>query len=278
MNTSTGIKDSIDKNMHSACSAENKPIDSEVKSNGRAIEKFRSAINFLLKIVPNKNQETRGIIERVWLEAKDPKHRYWKGLVGMGSDGARKVWLETKAYEKDDLFTWMDKNPETEILLEKGDVIKIKDIPSVKYFSEKEKTQYIAMIKNGIFLRLDGSLINTLSSKSSTKAHIAGDGYAILVVDKNKQIYIYDYIVKKQHHSSITGGEPTYSTGLIKIEEGTLKSFIPYSGHYHTKKDDLMKMMYILKNHAIDLSKINFQAPHIPEKEINEILKAALEA
>jgi ankyrin repeat protein len=100
----------------------------------------------------------------------------------------------------------------------------------VTYLSEDKHPLYRVTIQNGRILDSAGKPFDTTTAKGALDAE---DGYAIFVMDPAGDIYITNnHPLGKFHHSSFLAGAPVAAAGIIRIENGVVKSISRDSGHY----------------------------------------------
>lgn len=109
----------------------------------------------------------------------------------------------------------------------------------VKYFSQKEQSQYTLHIKNQKLYSSEDKLYDTRGKISKTRKDcvayvITLDGRLVVHehVDVGKSEYAY-------RHSTLVGGKPVLCSGLIKVIDGKIAYIDNNSGHYKPKEANL---------------------------------------
>ncbi|MBF0312682.1 MAG: hypothetical protein HQK52_04660 [Oligoflexia bacterium] len=93
----------------------------------------------------------------------------------------------------------------------------------------------------------------------SSGTHIAGSKYgqnALYAIDENGELYVSTYSrVGSFHHSSILGGKPVLSAGMITIVQGKIVKITNESGHYKPTNDQLVAAVRALRAKGYDIQK-----------------------
>ncbi|MBV6322434.1 hypothetical protein [Duganella violaceipulchra] len=231
-------------------SSSDKPVRSESQ------EKFRSAVKFMIPTLAAKG-ERRVDEDEVMLEVKDPQHRYAAHL-----NAARKLWLESGAQKTDDLFTWVEKNPDLKISVNNQE-INLKEIPKVEYPENSDIEKHRTVIKSGQWQRAGGAQIDT----SSSPGKVGLPAYSVIVIHRNGNAYVHDYAKGRLHHTTTTGGKPIVSGGMIKIDTGKAKAFRLDTGHYKAELSELENALAFFKKNHVDMREMKFDAPYIKDKQ-----------
>ncbi|KAF2307602.1 hypothetical protein GH714_030106 [Hevea brasiliensis] len=63
------------------------------------------------------------------------------------------------------------------------------------------------------------------------------------------------------HHSSFLAGGATLAAGRLMVENGTLKSISPYSGHYRPTEDSFDSFLSLLQENGVNLYEVQWHFP-----------------
>ena len=231
--------------------------------------RFRAQAQFIIDRMPKKNQGEAGVHPSYWLEVKDPKHRDRISLNGLDSQcGAFGAWREDDEGELG-LFQWVDKNPHAEVK-------QFKDGPThplsqglgyINYLSPSQAASYRVDISKGEWKAGDVLLDTT---------HLQGkpgmDGHAAIVIHRDGNVFVHPYEKGKWQHTSTTQGKPVLSAGMIRIEQGKVKSFHLDSGHYVPQLPQLEHFLARMARRGVNISEIDIRAKHIAEDQIEALV------
>ncbi|GMP84565.1 hypothetical protein CsSME_00038040 [Camellia sinensis var. sinensis] len=81
----------------------------------------------------------------------------------------------------------------------------------------------------------------------------------IFVVSTSKRLYAGQKKKGLFHHSSFLSGGATLAAGRLEVEDGTLKSISPYSGHYRPTDDSLDNFLSFLNENGVNLDEIEIR-------------------
>ncbi|MFF7062411.1 hypothetical protein [Pseudomonas sp. NPDC008258] len=231
--------------------------------------RFKEAAQFILEIMPNKNRGEAGVHPKYWLEIKDPKHRDRITLNGLDAQsGALSAW-QKDANCKIGLFQWIDQHPNVEInaLKNKPTYPLSQDVGYVNYLSADQVADYRVELSKGEW-KAGGKLLDT--------THLPGkagmEGYAAIVIHRDRNIFVHLYEKGKWQHTSTTGGKPVLLAGMIFIEQGRAKSFHLDSGHYMPQRPQLENFFARLVEEGVNIGELVIHAKSIPQADISALV------
>ncbi|CAL5411788.1 unnamed protein product [Camellia sinensis] len=175
----------------------------------------------------------------------DPRHRYGHCLHMYYEE-----WCKTDAGQP--FFYW-------ELDIGDGKEVELKDCPRsmlrqlcIKYLGPLEREQYEYIVVDGkIVNKQSGNFLDTIKGMPRVKW--------IFVVSTSKRLYAGQKKKGLFHHSSFLSGGATLAAGRLEVEDGTLKSISPYSGHYRPTDDSLDNFLSLLNENGVNLDEIEIR-------------------
>ncbi|KAL7596267.1 hypothetical protein Lser_V15G29833 [Lactuca serriola] len=176
-----------------------------------------------------------------WIEAIDPRHRYGHSLHLYYEE-----WCKADAGQP--FFYWLD--------IGDGRVVDLKECPRsklreqcIKYLGPQERENYEYVIIEGKIVHvLTGHLLDTKNGEKW-----------IFVTSASNKLYAGEKKKGKFHHSSFLAGGATLAAGRLDVDNGTLKTISPYSGHYRPTDESLKSFLSFLKENGVDLDKVEIK-------------------
>ncbi|XP_075078587.1 IQ domain-containing protein IQM3 [Nicotiana tabacum] len=192
----------------------------------------------------SKDAEAQILAFQHWIEAIDPRHRYGHNLHIYYEE-----WCNTDAGQP--FFFWLD--------LGDGRKVDIKECPRaklqkqcIKYLGPQEREHYEYIIAGGQILhKLTGILLDTTKGPPGAKW--------IFVMSTSKRLFAGEKKKGMFHHSSFLAGGATLAAGRLVVEDGTVKSISPYSGHYRPTDDSLDSFLSILKENGVKVDEVKIK-------------------
>ncbi|THG21571.1 IQ domain-containing protein IQM3-like isoform X1 [Camellia sinensis] len=189
----------------------------------------------------SKDAKAQKLAFQHWIEAIDPRHRYGHCLHIYYEE-----WCKTDAGQP--FFYWLD--------IGDGQEVELKDCPRsmlrqlcIKYLGPLEREQYEYIVVEGkIVHKQSGNFLDTIKGMPRAKW--------IFVVSTSKRLYAGQKKKGLFHHSSFLSGGATLAAGRLEVEDGTLKSISPYSGHYRPTDDSLDNFLSFLNENGVNLDEI----------------------
>ncbi|CAL5422170.1 unnamed protein product [Camellia sinensis] len=192
----------------------------------------------------SKDAKAQKLAFQHWIEAIDPRHRYGHCLHIYYEE-----WCKTDAGQP--FFYWLD--------IGDGKEVELKDCPRsmlrqlcIKYLGPLEREQYEYIVVEGkIVHKQSGNFLDTINGMPRAKW--------IFVVSTSKRLYAGQKKKGLFHHSSFLSGGATLAAGRLEVEDGTLKSISPYSGHYRPTDDSLDNFLSFLNENGVNLDEIEIR-------------------
>ncbi|KAF5940585.1 hypothetical protein HYC85_021752 [Camellia sinensis] len=192
----------------------------------------------------SKDAKAQKLAFQHWIEAIDPRHRYGHCLHIYYEE-----WCKTDAGQP--FFYWLD--------IGDGKEVELKDCPRsmlrqlcIKYLGPLEREQYEYIVVEGkIVHKQSGNFLDTIKGMPRAKW--------IFVVSTSKRLYAGQKKKGLFHHSSFLSGGATLAAGRLEVEDGTLKSISPYSGHYRPTDDSLDNFLSFLNENGVNLDEIEIR-------------------
>ncbi|KAL7170461.1 hypothetical protein ACSBR2_035357 [Camellia fascicularis] len=192
----------------------------------------------------SKDAKAQKLAFQHWIEAIDPRHRYGHCLHMYYEE-----WCKTDAGQP--FFYWLD--------IGDGKEVELKDCPRsmlrqlcIKYLGPLEREQYEYIVVEGkIVHKQSGNFLDTIKGMPRAKW--------IFVVSTSKRLYAGQKKKGLFHHSSFLSGGATLAAGRLEVEDGTLKSISPYSGHYRPTDDCLDNFLSFLNENGVNLDEIEIR-------------------
>lgn len=136
---------------------------------------------------------------------------------------------------------------------QQDDSILLGAAPFINLNAEQRKI-YCTNCENGI-LKRNGYLFDTAYEKT---LH-SGNGYAILVIAPDEQLYCGSHIGGVFHHSSFLGEGAVLAAGEIKTDSnGKIIELSSKSGHYRPKDSQNLYLLKYFQDRGADLSTVKF--------------------
>jgi hypothetical protein len=127
----------------------------------------------------------------------------------------------------------------------------------VTYCSPQQRRDFlIEAWEDGIFSNANFEPFHTGLMKS-----VAGDGWAIFVVDLAKRLYAGPYTYGQFHHSSFLAGAPVLSAGEIAVDQGRVVGLTNNTGHYNSGPYQLKCMLELLQANGVLLHDVAVSDP-----------------
>ncbi|KAF3626209.1 putative ubiquitin-conjugating enzyme E2 7-like [Capsicum annuum] len=207
----------------------------------------------------SKDAEAQILAFQHWIEAIDPRHRYGHNLHIYYEE-----WCKTDAGQP--FFFWLD--------LGDGRKVDLKECPRaklqkqcIKYLGPQERQHYEYIIAEGQILhKLNRNLLDTTKGPPGEKW--------IFVMSTSRRLYAG---VKKKgmfHHSSFLAGGAALAAGRLVVQDGTVKSISPYSGHYRPTDDSLETFLSILKDNGVNVDEVDIKKAN-EDYDTSEDVKSA---
>ncbi|KAM3324944.1 IQ domain-containing protein IQM3 [Capsicum chacoense] len=207
----------------------------------------------------SKDAEAQILAFQHWIEAIDPRHRYGHNLHIYYEE-----WCKTDAGQP--FFFWLD--------LGDGRKVDLKECPRaklqkqcIKYLGPQERQHYEYIIAEGQILhKLNGNLLDTTKGPPGEKW--------IFVMSTSRRLYAG---VKKKgmfHHSSFLAGGAALAAGRLVVQDGTVKSISPYSGHYRPTDDRLETFLSILRDNGVNVDEVDIKKAN-EDYDTSEDVKSA---
>ncbi|KAI7996930.1 IQ domain-containing protein IQM3 [Camellia lanceoleosa] len=192
----------------------------------------------------SKDAKAQKLAFQHWIEAIDPRHRYGHCLHMYYEE-----WCKTDAGQP--FFYWLD--------IGDGKEVELQDCPRsmlrqlcIKYLGPLEREQYEYIVVEGkIVHKQNGNFLDTIKGMPRAKC--------IFVVSTSKRLYAGQKKKGLFHHSSFLSGGATLAAGRLEVEDGTLKSISPYSGHYRPTDDSLDNFLSFLNENGVNLDEIEIR-------------------
>lgn len=192
----------------------------------------------------SRDAEAQILAFQHWIEAVDPRHRY-----GHNMHIYYEEWCKTDAGQP--FFFWLD--------LGDGRKVDLKECPRaklqkqcIKYLGPQERQYYEYIIAGGQILHnLTGICLDTTKGPPGTKW--------IFVMSTSKRLYAGEKKKGLFHHSSFLAGGAALAAGRLVVQDGTVKSISPYSGHYRPSDDSLETFLSILKEHGVNVDEVEIK-------------------
>ncbi|KAF8641846.1 hypothetical protein HU200_067546 [Digitaria exilis] len=170
-----------------------------------------------------------------WLEAIDPRHRYGRNLHFYYD-----FWCQSKAGQP--FFYWLDVGDGKDVDLPECPRTLLKK-QCVKYLGPQERKLYEYIIDEGkVIHKQSGEPLDTEGAEW------------IFVMSTARRLYAGMKEKGGFHHSSFLAGGAIIAAGKLTAENGVIKSFYSYSGHYHPSTKDLNNFVKFFKESGVDLN------------------------
>ncbi|XP_071726367.1 IQ domain-containing protein IQM3-like [Rutidosis leptorrhynchoides] len=173
-----------------------------------------------------------------WIEAIDPRHRYGHSLHIYYEE-----WCKADAGQP--FFYWLDVGDGKEVDLKECPRSKLRQ-QCIKYLGPQEREHYEYIIVEGKFIHRQTQL--PLDTNNGEKW--------IFVTSASNRLYAGEKKKGKFHHSSFLAGGVTLAAGRLDVENGTLKTISPYSGHYRPTEETLKCFLSFLTEKGVDLDNV----------------------
>ncbi|CAK7339109.1 unnamed protein product [Dovyalis caffra] len=197
----------------------------------------------------SNDDNAQKLIDKHWLEAVDPRHRYGHNL-----HLYYERWLDTKSRQP--FFYWqvawilvarlsLDIGEGKEVNLEACPRSKFQK-QCIKYLGPTERKAYEAVIEEG----------KLLYKKTGELIHTTADAQSIFVLDTSKTLYVGKKKKGTFQHSSFLAGGVTTAAGRLIVESGILKAIWPHSGHYWPTEEKFQDFLSFLRENNVDLTDV----------------------
>ncbi|XP_060201205.1 IQ domain-containing protein IQM3-like isoform X2 [Lycium barbarum] len=134
----------------------------------------------------------------------------------------------------------------------------------IKYLGPQERQFYEYIISGGkIVHKLTGNLLDTTKGPRGTKW--------IFVMSTSKRLYAGEKKKGMFHHSSFLAGGAALAAGRLVVEDGTVKSISPYSGHYRPSDDSLDTFLSILKENGVNVDEVKIKKGNEDPEDVNSV-------
>lgn len=173
-----------------------------------------------------------------WIEAIDPRHRYGHSLHIYYEE-----WCKADAGQP--FFYWLDVGDGKEVDLKECPRLKLRQ-QCIKYLGPQEREHYEYIVVEGKIMHRQTQLL--LDTNNGAKW--------IFVTSTCNRLYVGEKMKGKFHHSSFLAGGATLAAGRLDVENGTLKTISPYSGHYRPTEETLNSFLSFLRECGVDLDKV----------------------
>lgn len=128
---------------------------------------------------------------------------------------------------------------------------------SVKYCLPSERDAYLLRIGGGLIRDASNAPYHTGSKQTA----FSGAGWAIYVVDFDKNFYSESHVVNQFHHSSFLSGAPVQAAGEIAVDRGQLVAITNKTGHYKAGPAELARALKLLQSSGIDIRNVAVNDP-----------------
>lgn len=126
---------------------------------------------------------------------------------------------------------------------------------NVKYFTEKELTQFVLRHENGFFVNHEGKRVD-----SNFDSEALSFETSLIVIDKNERILLMPFEVRGlYHHSSLSQGKDVLFAGTAAFVNGKLREFTNDSGHYKPSALQTLKVIRWFYRSGVDLSQMKIR-------------------
>nr|XP_043633372.1 IQ domain-containing protein IQM3 [Erigeron canadensis] len=176
-----------------------------------------------------------------WIEAIDPRHRYGHSLHLYYEE-----WCKADAGQP--FFYWLDVGDGKEVDLKECPQSKLRQ-QCIRYLGPQEREYYEYVIVEGKIIHCRTQL--PLDTNNGEKW--------IFVTSASNRLYAGEKKKGKFHHSSFLAGGATLAAGRLDVENGTLKTISPYSGHYRPTEETLNAFLTFLRERGVDLETVDIK-------------------
>ncbi|KAL4590766.1 hypothetical protein LXL04_003709 [Taraxacum kok-saghyz] len=176
-----------------------------------------------------------------WIEAIDPRHRYGHSLHLYYEE-----WCKADAGQP--FFYWLDVGDGKTVDLKECPRSKLRE-QCIKYLGPQERENYEYVIIEGKIIHCETGLL--LDTNNGEKW--------IFVTSTSNRLYAGQKKKGKFHHSSFLAGGATLAAGRLDVDNGTLKTISPYSGHYRPTDESLSSFLSFLKDNGVDLNAVQIK-------------------
>ncbi|KAJ9184445.1 hypothetical protein P3X46_004171 [Hevea brasiliensis] len=192
----------------------------------------------------SKDAKAQKLAFQHWIEAIDPRHRYGHSLHMYYEE-----WCKTNSGQP--FFYWLDIGDGKELDLQECPRSKLRQ-QCIKYLGPQEREHYEYIVIEGkITHKKTGNLLDTSNGPKGAKW--------IFVMSTSKRLYAGEKKKGIFHHSSFLAGGATLAAGRLMVENGTLKSISPYSGHYRPTEDSFDSFLSLLQENGVNLYEVQIK-------------------
>lgn len=127
----------------------------------------------------------------------------------------------------------------------------------VKYCTPEERDGYLITVEHGVVKDASGNPYHTGAKETA----FSGAGWAIYVMDFDKNFYSESHIINEFHHSSFLAGGPVLGAGELAVDSGRLVALTNKTGHYQAGEKELERTLEVLQSYGVDLASIKVNDP-----------------
>lgn len=186
----------------------------------------------------SKDEKGKRLAFQHWLEAIDPRHRYGHNLHYYYDE-----WYKNPTAQP--FFYWLDVGDGRDLNLDDCSRSTLQK-QQIKYLSPNEREQYEVVINNGkIVYKQNQQPVDTPEGSKW-----------IFVMSTSHNLYVGQKKKGRFQHSSFLAGAATSAAGRLIVDNGILKSFSPYSGHYLPTEENLDTFVRFLVENGVDMTNV----------------------
>eukprot|EP00899_Mesostigma_viride_P022699 jgi/Mesvir1/3613/Mv13027-RA.1 len=183
-----------------------------------------------------------------WLEAVDAKHRYGHNLLPY-----MVRWQASNTSEP--FFYWLDHG--------EGKDVVCPDLPRetlekqrIAYLTPAQRVDYLLEFKDGrAYFARSHNLLSTAT----------GDKW-IFVASPDGKLYCGKKKKGAFQHSSFLSGGAALAAGRLEAKDGVLTAIIAHSGHYKPPKEAMTRLLQVLEEQGVDISKVEVVTQPDPDE------------
>jgi hypothetical protein len=127
----------------------------------------------------------------------------------------------------------------------------------VKYCNPAERDAFLLTVRNGVIRDASDAPYHTGMKETA----FSGRGWAIYVVDFDKNFYSESHRVNEFHHSSFLAGAPVQAAGEIAVDRGKLVALTNKTGHYKAGAAELARALRLLQKGGVDIAAVAVNDP-----------------
>lgn len=186
----------------------------------------------------SKDEKGKRLAFQHWLEAIDPRHRYGHNLHYYYDEWYKKPTAQP-------FFYWLDVGDGRDINLDECPRSKLQK-QQIEYLSPIEREKYEVVINNG----------KIVYKQDQQPVHTPEGSKWIFVMSTSHNLYVGQKKKGRFQHSSFLAGAATSAAGRLTVDNGILKSFSPYSGHYLPTEENLDTFVRFLVENGVDVTNV----------------------